>query len=526
MIKPTEFLVVAASFLLTLVVQTNLASAQDVPQLKEHQKSVALIDIQVDRLIKEAVAFGIQQEAIDQTELEGPFREVKPSEIKRVFGAICLPKHLDQAMAMAGGPPKDGLPLQFFLRFKFKNAAPLARVQALVAADSETVTLPDGKEYLTPKGPVRGIFFAHQVDETTFEFGTKSYLLQSKRNFFTDRLKTAFASAPKEPVRLVVDLETRREFLQEAAKVAKENLDPISSAYLDLIDNAKSLAVTSSLSSENLLSMIAEANNDSDAEELAEGIDGLLGMAKIGLGVTYGQLAQQAPPEMKEPLDMGKGIVDTLAVTQSGTSVKMFVKKPQGFEEKVAKFQRDVAVLAKKTARMNNFRQLALAVHNYAAAYRKFPFGNDGKSVTSWRVKMLPFIELNSIANKIDLSKSMKEAPNSQFAEKMPEIFGPGGSNSGVAWIKSTVSDFSEITDGTSNTIMLIENPKGAPWLEDNPLTIDAAVKLVTGLADGEELIVAFYDGSCSRISNRVPEKELRNLFDPRDGNIVDNSWR
>ena len=110
--------------------------------------------------------------------------------------------------------------------------------------------------------------------------------------------------------------------------------------------------------------------------------------------------------------------------------------------------------------------------------------------------------------------------------EEMPEIFGPDGKVSGVSWIKSEVGGFGDLTDGSSNTIMLIENPKGGPWLENKPLTIDEAVKLVTGLTDGKELTVAFYDGSCYKISNRVPEKTLRNLFDPKDGNAVDDSWQ
>lgn len=527
MTKTTKFLMMAASLLLSLIAQPSYSVAQDAPQLKEHQKSVALIDIRVDQMIKEAVAAGIQQEAIDQMELEGPLRGIKPSELARVFGAACLPENLNEVLAMTTGPPKDGLPFEFFLRIKFTATEPLERMQSRLAERSETITLDNGKEYLTPKGGESGLIFAHQVDKTTFEVGTKAYLMQSKRNFFTAGLKTAFASAPNESVRLVVDLETNRELLQQAAEIAKQELDPISSAYLDLIDNAKSLTITSSMGSENLLSLIAEANNDSDAEELAEGIDGLLGASKIAFGLMTAQMAPLATPEMQEPLGMVKGIVDSLAATQSETTVKLLVKKPEGFATAMAQLQQAAAAQAKKFTRLNEFRQLALAALNYESANMKFPFQNDTDSAISWRAKVLPYIELNTpMAQEIDLAKGAKDTPNSQFAKQMPEIYGPGGSNSAVSWIESTVNGFSDISDGSSNTIMLIENPKGGPWLEDNPLTIDAAVKLVTGLADGEELIVTFYDGSCSRISNRVPEKDLRNLFDPKDGNVIDDSWR
>ena len=525
MIKTTKYLMLAASVALALVTQATFAVAQEAPQLTENQRSIALIDIRVDQLIKEAVASGIEQKAIDEIPLEG-IEGVKASEIVRVFGAVCLPEDLEQVTDMMAGPPRDGLPMDFFLKIKFTNTEALEKMIGTLEENSETVTLDDGKEYLTPKGFESGLFFAHRADETTFEVGTKAYLVQPKRNFFTDQLMQAFKSAPKEPIRLVVDLETRRKLLQEAVAMGKENLDPVSSAYLDLIDNAKSLVITSSLGSKNLVSVIAEANNDSDAEELAEGINGLLGMGKVGFGAMYGQMVQQAPPEMKEPLGMVKGIVDTLAATQSQSTVTLYAKKPEGFSENMAKLQQGVAAQAVKVSRMNDFKQMALATHNYESAHMEFPFQKDAENAFSWRVKILPYMELNSISEEMDMSKTAKEAPNAQFAKKMPELYGPGGSNSGVSWIKSTVEGFGSITDGSSNTIMLIENPKGGPWMEDKPLTLDEAVKLVTGLADGETLIVAFYDGSVSRISNKVPEKDLRAFFDPADGNVTDDSWR
>ena len=526
MIETTKYLIIAASLALAFFVQPNFVVAQDAPPLQEHQKSVALIDVRVDQLIKEALAAGVQQKVIDQIKLEGPFKDIKPSEIDRVFGAVCLPENFEQAMPMLADPRQNGLPLEFFFRVKFTDAESLERMQSVLARQLEPTTLSDGKEYMTPKDMASPFLFAHRVDKTTFEFGTKAYVLQPKRNFFTDELMQAFKSAPKESVRLVVDLETRREFLQQAAKMAKKNLDPISSAYLDLIGNAKSLVVTSSLSSENLLSMIAEANNDSDAEELAEGIEGLLGSAKVGFAVTYAQMAPLVTPEMEAPLQNIKGLVDTLAATQSGSTVKVLIKRPEGLAEDMSKLQQGMAARSKGVARMNDFRQMALAAINYESANQRFPFLEDTQSTLSWRVRLLPYLESNSIFDKVDLAKTAKEAPNSKFAKKMPKIFGPGGKTSGVSWIKSTVNGFANITDGSSNTIMLIENPKGGPWLEDNPLSIDDAVKLVTGLADGKQLIVAFYDGSCSKISNSVPEKDLRALFDPQDGNVVDDSWR
>ena len=415
MFETSKYLI-AASLLFTLLVQPNVAVAQEAPQLKENQKSVALIDMRVDMMIKEAVAAGTEQKAIDEMKLEGPFKNVKATEIVRVFGAVSLPETLEQAAELMSGPPKDGLPFEFFVRIKFKDADSLKRMESELALESKTMTLSDGKEYLTDEGPLNGLIFAHQVDETMFEFGTQAYLMQPKRNFFTDRLKTAFAAAPKDSFRLVIDLETRRDFLEQATAMAKADLDPFSAAYLDLIGKTKSLVITSSMSSDNLLSMIAEANNDSDAGELTEGIDGLLGLAKIGFGQEYKRMDAMTSPEMKDPLVMVKGMVDSLAATQSGSTVEVYVKKPAGFAEKMAKLQKAAAANTQRLVQLNNFKQMALGVLNYESVNQRFPFENKTGSAVSWRAKILPYLELNSMFEKMDMDKGATEAPNSKFA--------------------------------------------------------------------------------------------------------------
>ena len=527
MIKTTKFLMIAMSVALALTVQPNTALAQEL-QLKENQKSVALFDIRIDHLIKDLIAAGVEQKTIDQI---NPFQNTlpSPSKIERVFGALCFPENLDVAIAMmAGSSPKNGFPFEFFVRFKFIDTDSLEREHDIFKKKSITVTLEDGKEYMTAKqGLQHNMIFARRVDKTTFEVGTKAYLVQPKRNFFTDRLKTAYASAPKESIRLIVDLETRRELLQQYVEWSKASpkLGVFASAYLDLIDNTKSLTVTSSMSSENLLTVIAEANSDSDAEELAEGIDALLATYKLVFARMAAQITPQAGPEMQGPLKEVKAVVDSLATIQSGSTVKLLVEKPEGFAANLAKLQQAMAVRANKMARMNNFRQLALGAHSYESVNQKLPFQIDPESDISWRVRILPYIELNAIFDEMDLDKSLSVAPNSQFAEKMPEIFGLGGSVSGVSWIKSKVKGFGDITDGSSNTVMLIENPNGGPWLKNDPLTIDEAVKLVRGLADGKELIIVLYDCSVHKVSNRVSEETLRNLFDPTDGNRVGKFW-
>ena len=494
---------------------------QESPTLTEDQQSVIMFDLRLDRLLEGAKSIGTDPEQFDQTPVGemSMLSGIKLTEFKRVFGSASLPKSLAAAMQIA---PGNDLPIEFFVRVQLANAKACDTLEETIKSQSEMVEFA-GKKYLSPTDGAFTNLVAHRVNETTFEFGTKNYCAQPKRRLMTPGLDKAFTAAPVEAVRIALDLETPSELLNEAVAMGKQNGGPQVEAYLDLIDNMKSLIISFDLTGDNLLTIIGEGKNDDEAEEFKSGVDSLLGVAKLG-----GQMALGQVQDMPEATDIGKKILDSLNATREGTSVRVVVPKPEGFAEAVMKLQSFAKAQAEQTIRMNNVRQLALSVHNYESANRTFPFATiaaDGQeSKLSWRVQVLPFVEENETYEKLDLNKGPGESPNDTMANQMPELFGKDGKNANYSWINSgkPLSGFGDIRDGSSNTIMLIEIPAGKPWLEKNDLTIDEAVALVAGLKDGEKLIVGFYDGHVQEISSSVDKETLRNLFDPADGNVIE----
>ena len=77
---------ITACLLVALFAQDS--QAQDIPELAEHQKSVALFDFRVNKLIEQSKEYG-GAEAIANIPMEGPFKDIKPTDIKRLFG-LCL----------------------------------------------------------------------------------------------------------------------------------------------------------------------------------------------------------------------------------------------------------------------------------------------------------------------------------------------------------------------------------------------------------------------------------------------------
>ena len=152
----------------------------------------------------------------------------------------------------------------------------------------------------------------------------------------------------------------------------------------------------------------------------------------------------------------------------------------------------------------NNLKQLALATHNYESAFKRFP-GLTGSSSFSPQARVLPFIEQANLQNLIDFSQPLYVGP--AFAARLNPVFVPAtktvvptflcpsdaieptrpttdaagntalmagvnymfsyGSGTrtnyddryktdGVVW-ENSWARFSDIVDGTSNTVLLSE---------------------------------------------------------------------
>jgi prepilin-type processing-associated H-X9-DG protein len=143
---------------------------------------------------------------------------------------------------------------------------------------------------------------------------------------------------------------------------------------------------------------------------------------------------------------------------------------------------------AKRSQSVNNMKQIGLAMHNYAFSHdNRFPpavlIGPDGKTPHSWRVAILPYLEQKALYDQYKFDEPWDGPNNHKLLDKMPRLFAhpdaqPGTSTSyfmttGPHTISSDNrgSALSEITDGTSNTIMVVEANRDIPWLkpEDIP---------------------------------------------------------
>ncbi|HEX3148435.1 MAG TPA: protein kinase [Gemmataceae bacterium] len=195
-----------------------------------------------------------------------------------------------------------------------------------------------------------------------------------------------------------------------------------------------------------------------------------------------------------------------------------------------------------KTTSLNNMKALAIAMHNYAATFNQFPPAamptKDGKPGLSWRVAILPFMEQDELYRQFKLDEPWDSANNVKLLAKMPKMYGPPTKPSGWQANQTYYQVFTgaqtifrpgktlrlqEITDGTSNTLLIVEAFEAVPWTKPADLPYDAAQPLpqLGGIfRDGFQAVMA--DG---RTGNYLPKDidpvKLRALITPAGGEIV-----
>jgi prepilin-type processing-associated H-X9-DG protein len=206
---------------------------------------------------------------------------------------------------------------------------------------------------------------------------------------------------------------------------------------------------------------------------------------------------------------------------------------------------------AARTKSQNNLKQIGLAIHNYHDVYRKFPEDikdKTGKPIMSWRVAILPFIEQQALYNQFKQDEPW-DGPNNKKLSQMvvPTYLSPadepvavaadgygmtnylGVAGPGTMFDPKGKLTFADVTDGLSNTIMVVETLDQVPWAKPGDLAYDPAKPLpkITPAWPGGSTNVLMGDGSVRALNVKtVPEKTLRALFTRNGGEVIGpNDW-
>ena len=198
------------------------------------------------------------------------------------------------------------------------------------------------------------------------------------------------------------------------------------------------------------------------------------------------------------------------------------------------------AVESERVAVENNLKQIGLAMHNYESAHLHFPqdiTDKNGKAILSWRVQLLPYMEQEKLYQQFDLTKPWDDAANKGLLEKIPAVYkipGREPKDKGFTYFQSFASEKAteggnpflvagvkrspiNITDGTSNTLMVVEAAEAVNWMKPGDLAYDP--KKLPKVGHDGWMYAGFCDGSVRRM--RVPKAEVLKALITVDGGEV-----
>jgi beta-lactamase regulating signal transducer with metallopeptidase domain len=189
---------------------------------------------------------------------------------------------------------------------------------------------------------------------------------------------------------------------------------------------------------------------------------------------------------------------------------------------------------------MNNLKMLALAMHNYHDKHKHFPpavvMGPDGKTPHSWRVELLPFLDAEKLFREYRENEPWDSPINAKVLRHMPDVFRSpfDAANStdssyyvftgpGTIFDGPNGTPISSITDGTSNTLLVVESERNIPWTkpEDIPFDPNKPLPTLGGYVEGR-FLAALADGSARRFETDKIKDLLKALIMRNDGTVID----
>ncbi|QDT37166.1 DUF1559 family PulG-like putative transporter [Stratiformator vulcanicus] len=341
-----------------------------------------------------------------------------------------------------------------------------------------------------------------------------------------DEIEKALKSVPTGGVRgVVMPTAEQKALARQQMPPGKKPFDELGRFFVS--ENLQWGAMGLTLGNEVKLKFIAKTPS---TESAAEGVK----LVSEAVNDKTSELSKaMSDPQMLVPSAEG----DRMVLEFDGTETVAFVK-----DTLIRPAVKNAKAAAERSLMKNRLKQMMLSLHNFHDNYRSFPapavVDADKKPLLSWRVEMLPFLDEYDLYKEFRKDESWDSPHNKQLLSEMPDVFKTAGSEEkegytrivapvgdGMMFEKGKKFSIRDVTDGTSNTIMvLLANEESAvPWTKPDDLKIDLKkpLKGLDGQFDGTGFLCALADGSVRFISYNIGLRTLKNLLQRNDGQVI-----
>lgn len=393
----------------------------------------------------------------------------------------------------------------------------------------------------------------HQIDGRTAVIATERMLpAMVAADEGTGPLPKLVAALPQtSPVMAMAVVEPVRRQLNQAMGEIADRLPPPLVGTARIPELLDAIVLTASIDSDTPFRLIMQARDEASAAELEQVLKDAL---QFGRDMAVAQSMQQL--RNNDPVtEASRAYVQRLAdeivsmltprrdqrrliieienqggMLTTGVMVGLLLPAVQASREAARRMQSS-----------NNLKQIMLALHNYHDVHGHFPEpatrDDEGKPLLSWRVAILPFIEQQALYEQFNLDEPWDSEHNAKLIARMPDVFkDPGAPIPPGATVYQAIAGeevglklegetrIADITDGTSNTIAVVETDvaSAVPWTKPSDIAIDLQNPL-RNMAKHRPggFQAAFMDGSVRFISNAIDVNVFRALLTRAGGELI-----
>ncbi len=315
---------ISCCLLLSLVASPLLAQSDTAA------KAAIVFDVRMEKVTNSPLGKALalkEQMASMPRDPDGP----DMSKLVRIYAATTAPEGMEELQQVQMGQ----MPLDFFVRFEFDSAE--AAESMMVKPKEKNGGSFEKNGVTVYKAPEGGDMPANIViyspSDKTVEMGTESFAFRADSKPFTDGAKAAWGKAADEAVRLAIDMESAKNLIEQVVAQGKQSAPPMAAPYLELLKKMKSLTLTLDLSGKNLVTLQATGKSASEATEIKEALDSLIGLAKMG-GKEQAKMMAESDPEGAKIVN---ALLDGMNAAADGENVTFSIPKPEGYEAVVTK---------------------------------------------------------------------------------------------------------------------------------------------------------------------------------------------
>ncbi len=483
---------------------------------------------------------------------------------------VPAPSSISRATAFALLEPESKEPLPFAI-FAFDVPFDPVQVVRVNLPETNSRVIAGKVVYSTPQMPQIGVYFPDKNHIVIgLEPGFDIYL--GKPIASEGPLASALKLAATKPVVAALNI--------AALPLPPGLLNDVPPEVLPIL-KAQQVVASLELGAEPRIDVRAIYSDEASAQEAEKATRSLLELGRKELGKLKTEFenklfdpnAKNPRPifELPETMAMVFGIgslnrldgllADPKLVTRKGTELTGSLPVPRELINAVGGYAgiglafllpaiQKVREAAARATSSNNLKQIAIAIHNYHDVNNQFPrdiTDKTGKPILSWRVAILPYIEQDNLYKQFRMDEPWDGPNNKKLSQTLiktfispseTQHFSPDGfaltSYKGVAGpgtffdAKVPKMSFGQVTDGLSNTVMIIDAGDPIPWAKPGDYMFDPDKPLPKLFSPGSTTIfqAAMGDGSVRAVNSKtVHEKNLKAAFTRAGGETLGLDW-